>query len=181
MTILDLKLCVSQYAAQVITTNIVKQRSERFNTGRCIFLVKMCRSYKVNLKRKKVQNLQAPLPQCEAFNWANRDSYSERATKMFLKLNPEVGQRFCAKEKEEEEGEEEEESLEEGEERKCLMYQMSRKSLSQTLLNFHILEELKETGYIERISFGPKVVGGNLVPKVTPIGRSGLREFLSQR
>merc|ERR1719341_1982159 len=36
----------STYAAQVITTNIVKQRSERFNTGRCIFLVKMCRSYK---------------------------------------------------------------------------------------------------------------------------------------
>ena len=99
---------------------------------------------------------------CEAFNWANRDSYSERATKMFLKLNPEVGQRFCAKEKEEE-AEEEEESLEEGEERKCLMYQMSRKSLSQTLLNFHILEELKETGYIERISFGPKVVGGKRI------------------
>ena len=38
-----------QYAPQVITTNIVKQRGERFNTGRCIFLPKMCNSYEVDL------------------------------------------------------------------------------------------------------------------------------------
>ena len=77
---MDLKLCVSQYAAQVITTNIVKQRSERFNTGRYIFLVKMCRSYKVNLKRKKVQNLQALLPQGPASAMrAYEDSYQVSA------------------------------------------------------------------------------------------------------
>ena len=93
---------------------------------------------------------------CEGLNWANRDSYCERTTRRFLQLNPEVGKVFCSKDKKEEEGHEDEESP-------CLMYQMSRKSLSQTLLNFEVKEELKETCLIEKVSFGPKEVDGKLV------------------
>ena len=44
-----IKIFHFQYAAQVITTNITKQRGDRFNTGRCIFLPKMCNAYEVGL------------------------------------------------------------------------------------------------------------------------------------
>ena len=42
-----------QYAPTVITTNIVKKRGERFSSGRCIFLVKMCSSYEVDWVKLK--------------------------------------------------------------------------------------------------------------------------------
>ena len=87
---------------------------------------------------------------CEAHNWANRDSYYENATKMFLSLNPDIGRQFKSKETEEDIDKEDKEDS------TCLMYQMSRKSLSQTLLNYEMRKELKESGDMEKVSFGPK-------------------------
>ena len=94
---------------------------------------------------------------CAAFNWANRDSYFETKTRLFLKMNPEVGKLFNSSDREEDEDQEEKEDS------KCLMYQMSRKSLSQNLLNYEMREELRESGELEKVSFGPKEVSGRRV------------------
>lgn len=93
---------------------------------------------------------------CEAHNWANRDSYFENATRMFLMCNPDVGRQFNSKEKEEEDQEDKEDPS-------CLMYQMSRRSLSQTLLNYQMREELKESGELDKVSLGPKEVLGRRI------------------
>ena len=93
---------------------------------------------------------------CAAFNWANRDSYFERRTRLFLKMNPGVGKQFSSSDREEEEDQEDKD-------RSCLMYQMSRKSLSQNLLNYEMREELRESGELEKVSLGPKEVGGRRV------------------
>ena len=93
---------------------------------------------------------------CAAFNWANRDSYFERRTRLFLKMNPGVGKQFSSSDREEEEDQEDKD-------RSCLMYQMSRKSLSQNLLNYEMREELRESGELEKVSLGPKEVAGRRV------------------
>ena len=43
------------------------------------------------------------------------------------------------------------------------MYQMSRKSLSQNLLNYEMREELRESGELEKVSLSPKEVAGRRV------------------
>ena len=96
---------------------------------------------------------------CAAFNWANRDSYFETKTRLFLKMNPEVGKQFSSSDREEEE----EQDQDEKEETSCLMYQMSRKSLSKNLLNYEMREELRESNDLEKMSFGPKEVAGRRV------------------
>lgn len=72
-------------------------------------------------------------------------------------MNPEVGKLFNSSDREEDEDQEEKEDS------KCLMYQMSRKSLSQNLLNYEMREELRESGELEKVSFGPKEVSGRRV------------------
>ena len=95
---------------------------------------------------------------CEAHNWANRDSYYEKATRAFLRHNPDVGRQFNSKERGDGADQEDQE-----ESSQSLMYHMSRKSLSQSLLNYEMKEELKESGELIKVSFGPKEVSGKRI------------------
>ena len=102
----------------------------------------------------------------EAYNQANRDTYNESQAKMFLRMNPNVGNQFKQKEdvKEEEDDElkedEDEPKEEVGQNR---MYQLNRKTLNQALLNHEIMSEIKENSLSERVKFGPMKVDGKHV------------------
>lgn len=92
----------------------------------------------------------------EAYNQASRDSYTEKQTKLFLKLNPGVGKQFNQKETDlNDDGEEE------FTENK--MFLMNRKTLSQGLLNHETKCEIERSNPTSKVKFGPRKVGGKHV------------------
>lgn len=94
----------------------------------------------------------------ESYNQANRDSYHENQTKRFLEFNPCIGKLFNDKREKEDEVDDEEEETGETELKvikENKMFQMSRKSLGQALLNYEIKEELKEKETLNEVRLGP--------------------------
>ena len=92
----------------------------------------------------------------EAYNQANRDTYTESQAKMFLRMNPNVGKQFKQKEdvKEEEDDELKEDKDEPKEEvGQNKMYQLHRKTLNQALLNHEIRSEMKENSLSDKVKF----------------------------
>lgn len=98
----------------------------------------------------------------EAYNQGNMNSYRENRLKDFIRYNPEVGRRFQRKEREAEkddgvDDDEMEESSDAGE--TTLMHELTRKTLSQAMLNYEVKQELLESGTIREVLFGPKKEG----------------------
>ena len=99
----------------------------------------------------------------QAYNQANMNSYKENRLKEFIRLNPEIGRRFLKKEKEAIEkddgvdNDEEEGRVEASE--TTLMHELTRKTLSQAMLNYEVKQEMIEDGTVAQILFGPKKEG----------------------
>ena len=95
----------------------------------------------------------------EAFNQANVDTYEEKRVKTFVLQHPEVGRRFQKKSRtaEADEGDGIDNDESEGNNAcETLMHELTRKSLSQAMLNYEVRKELLGEGKIKDELFGPK-------------------------
>jgi len=100
----------------------------------------------------------------EAFNQANVDTYEEKRVKTFVLQHPEVGRRFQKKSRtaEADEGDGIDNDESEGNNAcETLMHELTRKSLSQAILNYEVRKELIGEGKIKDELFGPKKGAGN--------------------
>ena len=103
----------------------------------------------------------------QAYNQATMDTYKEKRLKEFIRQNPEVGRRFLKKDTETVEkddgvdNDEEEGGVEANE--TTLMHELTRKTLSQAMLNYEVKQEMLEEGTVGEVLFGPKKEGGKHV------------------